>query len=217
MVRDDGPPKGRPSVEAVTASFDGVKEVFASILQRQTEQKAQVVALKQAAALQDEKLSALQKEMQALKQLMAAKKTAAAQSRQRTTAAADTAASARCMADDRTLRGASSLLPKASEKAAQVQVVTAAEPKKVYSNRGLTFSREFLLSMIDEPQDTVDHRMIPCLEELGRELGRPARVEPTLALRIAQLQKSKCVLIFLRLKPENAVLTTIPFPLILPP
>ena len=43
----------------------------------------------------------------------------------------------------------------------------------VYTNAGITFSRELLLSCLSAPSGSTDIRMLPCLEELARELGRP--------------------------------------------
>ena len=56
---------------------------------------------------------------------------------------------------------------------------TQAQPEvetKVYSNGGIIFSREHLMSCLDAPSGSCcsfDIRMLPCLDELARDLGRP--------------------------------------------
>ena len=44
---------------------------------------------------------------------------------------------------------------------------------KIYRSAGITFSREHLMSCLDTPSGSFDIRMLPCLDELARDLGRP--------------------------------------------
>ena len=144
--------EGESSREDVSKCFDAMQEAFAPILDRQKEQHALILAMQQEVLSQDEKLSALQKQLQDLKAVVEKKK------------------------KKRAARRAPTHLPKASDsRLAPIpeEGVDVAETKQVYTNAGVTFSRQLLLSCLNAPHGSMDIRMLPCLEELARELGRP--------------------------------------------
>ena len=58
---------------------------------------------------------------------------------------------------------------------------------KIYRNAGITFSRELLMSCLDTPSGNMDIRMLPCLDELARDLGRP---EPSKQQQSSQSSKA---------------------------
>ncbi|CAE6926397.1 GLYK [Symbiodinium sp. CCMP2456] len=141
---------GNTSVDMVRKAFDDLKEGFVSIVQKKNEQHARLREMQQATAVQDEKLSALQQQLTELKQKVAARQS-------RVAARATTGATPPHVAPEPQREGAG-----------------VAEVKKVYTNAGITFSRELLLSCLNGPLGgSMDIRMKPCLEELARELGRP--------------------------------------------
>ena len=160
--------EGGSSREDVSKCFDAMKEAFAPMLDRQKEQHALLLAMKQEVLSQDEKLSALQKQLQDLKAVVEKKKKRAA-------------------------RRAPTHLPKASDsRLAPIpeEAADVAETKQVYTNAGVTFSRQLLLSCLDAPHGSMDIRMLPCLEELARELGRPpVRKESATAAQKSASQK----------------------------
>ncbi|CAE6955670.1 unnamed protein product [Symbiodinium sp. KB8] len=141
---------GGSTSDAMRKAFDDLKEVCVSMLQHQTEQRAQLQTLQRESELQEEKISKLQKELAELKQLVARKNTAATQ--------------------------------------AQPVVET-----KVYSNGGIIFSREHLMSCLDAPSGSCcsfDIRMLPCLDELARDLGRPEPSKQKQSSKSSQTNKS---------------------------
>ncbi|CAE7628967.1 Kcnh6 [Symbiodinium sp. CCMP2592] len=157
-------------VELITAfrlhivnCFESLNEAFATSLQKQKEQHARLRDMQQATAGIDKKLSALQQELAQLKAMVAKRSRAAASA----------------------TPGANSPTPPPSDvpstidserasQAAQEEGADAVQVKKVYTNAGITFSRELLLACLEAPSSSMDIRLLPCLEELARELGRPA-------------------------------------------
>ncbi|CAE7832468.1 clpC [Symbiodinium necroappetens] len=121
------------NTSGIRNAFDGLKEAFASMVERQKEQHERLLEMQHATAVQDKKLSVLQQQLTDLK----------------------------------------SATPPHVVVEIQRDGADVAEIKKVYTNAGITFSRELLMSCLDAPSDSMDIRMQPCLEELARELGRP--------------------------------------------
>ncbi|CAE6947875.1 GLYK [Symbiodinium sp. CCMP2592] len=147
----------------IQKGWESLNEAFASILQKQKQQHARLLDTQNATACLDKKLSALQQELADLKLAVAARSS-------RATAPAMPGANPPCVAP-------STNMPSGNDSARAPTQATqeegAAEVKKVYTNAGITFSRALLLACLDSPSSSMDIRLLPCLEELARELGRP--------------------------------------------
>jgi len=146
----------------IRKGFESLNEAFASTLQKQNEQHARLLEMQQATASIDKKLSALQQELAELKAMVARRSRAAAPA----------------MPGANAPTAPPSDVPSATDsEQAPIQATQeegdAAQVKKVYTNAGITFSRELLLACLDAPSSSMDIRLLPCLEELARELGRP--------------------------------------------
>ena len=149
----------------IRKGFESLNDAFASAMQKQSEQRARLLDMQHATASQGRKLAALQQELVDLKTLVAARN-------RRATAPAMPGANPRPATppSDMQVTNQSELAPiqESPEEPADVS-----EVKMVYTNAGITFSRELLLSCLNAPSGSTDIRMLPCLEELARELGRP--------------------------------------------
>ena len=158
----------------IAGAFEGLKDVLVACSQKQDEQRSQIAELQKAREAQDQKLAALRQQVQELKARLSSGK---AQKLAR-----GTRATAQAVSDSRQLRGAapgtsSTSTSKVPLPAVQEEIDPIDETKKVYWNGKIKFSRELLLKSLDEPPDTIDARMEPCLQELAEELGRP-RTKP---------------------------------------
>jgi len=149
----------------IRKGFESLNDAFASVMQKQVEQHARLLDMKQATASQDRKLAALQQELADLKNLVATRNRRAA-------APAMPGANPRPATprSDMPVASRSELSPLQE---CQEEPADVAEVKMVYTNAGITFSRELLLSCLNAPSGSTDIRMLPCLEELAKELGRP--------------------------------------------
>ena len=144
---------------------ESLNEAFAAILQKQNEQHARLLGMQNATACLDKNLSALQQELTDLKIMVAARSRRAAAPAMPGANPPYVAPSTNMPSENDSVRAPIQATQEGAD---------AKEVKRVYTNAGITFSRELLLACLDAPSSSMDIRLLPCLEELARELGRPA-------------------------------------------